>query len=71
MRRLQVELVCQDGTQGHDPFWDAPRLMPSFVAQVLGQAMARRMVQGEAPRFADTRYAARPEACARLLDRKS
>jgi hypothetical protein len=37
--RLTVELVCQDETQRFDPFWDAPRLMPAFVAQVLGQVM--------------------------------
>ncbi len=40
--RLQVELVCQDDTRGFDPFWDGPRLLPSFVAQVLGQAMPER-----------------------------
>lgn len=40
--RLQVELVCQDETRGFDPFWDGPRLLPSFVAQVLGQAMPHR-----------------------------
>jgi hypothetical protein len=38
--RLQVELVCQDGTKAHDPFWDGPRLSPAFVTQVLGQMMA-------------------------------
>lgn len=37
--RLQVELVCQDDTACFDPFRDAPRLVPAFVAQVLGQAM--------------------------------
>ena len=40
--RLQVELVCQDETRGHDPFWDAPRLLPAFVAQVMGQVMPER-----------------------------
>jgi hypothetical protein len=40
--RLQVELVCQDDTAGHDPFWDAPRLVPTFVAQLLGQVMPER-----------------------------
>ncbi len=38
--RLQVELVCQDGTKAHDPFRDAPRLNPAFVTQLLGQVMA-------------------------------
>jgi hypothetical protein len=40
--RLQVELVCQDETARHDPFRDAPRLMPTFVTQLLGQVMAER-----------------------------
>jgi hypothetical protein len=38
--RLQVELVCQDETPRFDPFWDAPRLVPGFVAQLMGQVMA-------------------------------
>jgi hypothetical protein len=37
--RLQVELVCQEGTKAHDPFWDGPRLSPAFVTQLLGQVM--------------------------------
>lgn len=28
----------QSGTEKTDPFWDAPRLKPEFVAQVMGQA---------------------------------
>lgn len=36
---LQVELVCQQGTVCHDPFWDGPRLVPAFVTQLLGQAL--------------------------------
>jgi hypothetical protein len=36
---LQVELVSRDDTDGFDPFWDAPRLVPAFVAQLLGQVM--------------------------------
>lgn len=39
-RRLEVELVCQAETPVHDPFWDGPRLLPVFVAQVMGQVMA-------------------------------
>jgi hypothetical protein len=39
---LQVELVCRDETNGFDPFWDAPRLVPAFVTQVLAQAMPER-----------------------------
>jgi hypothetical protein len=60
--RLQVELVCQEGTRKHDPFWDAPRLLPAFVTQLLGQVL---------PQSAETRrpgaYAA--SACpSRILD---
>ena len=39
---LQVELVCQDDTDGFDPFWDGPRLLPAFVAQLMGQYGERR-----------------------------
>src|ERR1700710_1751883 len=39
---LRVELVCQSDTQRLDPFWDGPRLLPAFVAQVLGQVMPER-----------------------------
>jgi hypothetical protein len=38
--RLQIELVSQDETIGFDPFWDGPRLIPTFVAQLMGQMMA-------------------------------
>jgi hypothetical protein len=40
--RLQVELVCQDDTARTDPFRDAPRLVPTFVTQLLGQVMPNR-----------------------------
>ena len=36
---IQVELVCRDDTPRFDPIWDAPRLVPAFVAQLLGQVM--------------------------------
>lgn len=35
-----LELVSQEETFGFDPFWDGPRLLPTFVAQVMAQAMA-------------------------------
>jgi hypothetical protein len=38
-RCLRVELVCQQETARHDPFWDGPRLVPVFVAQLLGQVL--------------------------------
>jgi len=65
---LTVELVCQDEAQRHDPFWDAPRLLPTFVTQVLGQVMAEPResvsVQSAYGRAASPRMAL-------LLDRKS
>src|SRR5690349_4986863 len=39
---VRVELVCQDETQTFDPFWDGPRLLPAFAAQLMGQAMPDR-----------------------------
>jgi hypothetical protein len=61
--RLQVELVSQEGTKAHDPFRDAPRLIPAFVTQLLGQAMAGGRVS--APRGA---YGAADIKAALLLD---
>jgi hypothetical protein len=65
---VRVELVCRDDTQHFDPFWDAPRLLPTFVTQMLGQAMAER----RASPSVETAYgrAASPRT-ALLLDRKS
>ena len=62
----RVERVCQGETQGRDPFWDAPRLLPVFVAQLLGQAMPDRE-----PPLPRTAYRYREPHIARLLDRKS
>lgn len=39
---LRVELVSRDDTPCFDPFWDRPRLVPAFVAQLLGQRMPER-----------------------------
>jgi hypothetical protein len=66
--RLQVELVCQDETPRFDPFRDAPILVPSFVAQVLGQFMPERR-QAEA--LAHTAYASAAPRKALLVDRRS
>ena len=65
---LRVELVCRDDTPRHDPFWDAPRLLPTFVTQVLGQVMPERRESISV----ETAYgrAAAPRT-ALLLDRKS
>jgi hypothetical protein len=63
--QLTVRLVCQDGTHGHDPIWDAPRLVPAFVAQLLGQMMP------SAGRTAPRAYGAGREAAVPLLDLRS
>ena len=66
---IQVELVCQDETPRFDPFWDGPRLLPAFVAQVMGQAgMDRR----DTSVSVETAYGhVRNPRQALLLDRKS
>lgn len=66
--RLQVELVCRDDTPRFDPFWDAPRLVPTFVAQLLGQAMPQQR-ESIAVEAAYGRAASPRKAL--LLDRKS
>lgn len=65
--RVQVELVSQSDTQAFDPFRDAPRLLPIFVAQVLGQAMPERRT-GIA---VETAYGSAAPRQALLVDRKS
>ena len=66
--RIQVELVCQDGTETFDPKWDGPRLLPTFVAQVMGQVMPER----RASAHLETAYgSARLGRMALLVDRKS
>ena len=67
--RIQVELVCHDGTDGFDPKWDGPRLLPAFVAQVMGQVMDQERRTHVA---LETAYGtARLVRTALLLDRKS
>ena len=39
---VRIELVCQDETGSHDPFWDTPRLLPTFVTQVMAQLLPER-----------------------------
>ena len=39
---VQVELVCQEETPRFDPFWDGPKLLPTFVAQMVGQMTQER-----------------------------
>lgn len=64
---LRVELVCQDETARLDPFWDGPRLLPSFVAQVLGQALPHLDHVGARAQAA---YAQTAPQAARLIDRR-
>jgi hypothetical protein len=66
---IQVELLCQDETPRFDPFWDGPRLLPAFVAQLMGQMSMDRRDQGVS---VETAYgSARYPRQALLLDRKS
>jgi hypothetical protein len=65
---LVVELVSQDETARFDPMWDGPRLIPAFVAQLMGQIMPER--RSAVP--LETAYgSARDARMALLLDRKS
>jgi len=66
---MQVELVCQEGTPNFDPFWDGPKLLPIFVAQLMGQMTQERRdsqipVETAYGRISNPRLAL-------LLDRKS
>ena len=65
--RLQVELVCQDETARFDPFWDAPRLKPAFVAQLMGQVLPEH----RATVAVETAYGKAAPRQALLVDRKS
>jgi len=65
---LRVELVCQSDTHAFDPFWDGPRLLPVFVAQVLGQIMPERR---DTAAMAHTAYGSAAPRKALLVDRKS
>ncbi len=65
--RLKVELVCQDETRGFDPIWDGPRLVPSFVTQLLGQVMPDRRETVSV----ETAYGTAVQRQALLVDRKS
>jgi len=37
----QPRALYRSGTEQFDPFWHGPRLKPAFVAQLLGQVLAR------------------------------
>jgi len=66
---VRLEFLCQDETPRFDPFWDGPRLLPAFVAQLMGQMNVERRdtsvsVETAYGRIRDPRQAL-------LLDRKS
>jgi hypothetical protein len=65
---MQIELVCQEETPRFDPFWDGPRLLPTFVAQLVGQVMVERR---DSSVLVKTAYASAAPRKALLLDRKS
>jgi hypothetical protein len=66
---VRVELVCQDDTSDFDPFWDGPRLLPVFVAQLIGQTMIDRR---DTSATVETAYGSmRFARTALVLDRKS
>jgi hypothetical protein len=65
---LRVELVCQSDTHAFDPFWDGPRLLPVFVAQLLGQVMPDRR---DSAAMAHTAYGSIAPRKALLVDRRS
>ena len=66
---IRIELVCQEETPRFDPFWDGPKLLPAFVAQVMGQMMPERR---GAQVSVETAYgSARNPRMALVLDRKS
>ena len=70
---IRIELVCQEETPRFDPFWDGPKLLPAFVAQVMGQVMGQMMPERrEAQVSVETAYgSARNPRLALVLDRKS
>jgi hypothetical protein len=66
--RIQIELVSRAGTECFDPNWDGPRLLPTFVAQVMGQTMPER----RSSTVLETAYGtARLGRMALLVDRRS
>ncbi len=40
--QVQADPLCQAGTESFDPKWEGPRLLPTFVTQLLGQVMPER-----------------------------
>lgn len=66
--RIQVELVSHSETTAFDPLWDGPRLVPSFVTQLLGQAMPEN---SEPDITVETAYGTAAPRRSLLIDRTS
>lgn len=66
--RIQVELVSHSETTAFDPLWDGPRLVPSFVAQVLAQTMPDN---SERDMTVETAYGTAAPRRSLLVDRTS
>jgi hypothetical protein len=65
---MQIELLYQEETPRFDPFWDGPRLMPTFVAQLMGQILLERRDSNVS---VETAYGSAHPRKALVLDRKS
>jgi hypothetical protein len=66
--RNQVERVSHSETTAFDPLWDGPRLVPSFVTQVLAQAMPDN---SEPDATVETAYGTAAPRRSLLIDRTS
>lgn len=64
---IQAEIVSQRETTAFDPLWDGPRLVPSFVTQVLAQAMP----DNEPDMTVETAYGTAAPRLSLLVDRTS
>jgi hypothetical protein len=65
---VQVERVSHRETTAFDPLWDGPRLVPSFVTQVLAQAMPDN---SEPEVTVETAYGTAAPGRSLLIDRTS
>ena len=70
---MRIEMVCQEETPRFDPFWDGPKLLPAFVAQMMGQVMGQTIPERrDAQVSVETAYGSvRNPRMALVLDRKS
>jgi len=66
---LRVQLVSQNNTSRSDPFWEGPRLLPAFAAQLIAQNLPERRDSTARVETAYGSLGAPRQAL--LLDRKS